>query len=177
MEEGPEGETATNSDAAAEEVEQAELEIWEIIQVLKGLAAGTAAPEPEEASRLQARLKELQKIVGAAQVTSVEQLFRRIDTDRSNSISYQEMTDYLQGCASSADLLQRTRALLGELSGSGGEMDLDGLTLLLRELIADEPAWASSAVDPTEADICQWLADGGLGGGRSGGGGGSGISS
>lgn len=172
--------TAANDHATAQ-AERAELEVWEIIQVLNGMT-GAPAPEAEEASRLQARMRELQALVSRAPVNSVEQLFRRIDIDRSNSVSLSEMADYLQGRAAAAateegevvpkingdtsDLLEKMRMLAQELGGSDGEMDRAGFSMVLRELLVEEPEWVMA--DPTEADICNWLAAGGLDGVRSG---------
>ena len=82
-----------------EQVKQAELKIQELVEALNNLAA----PETEEALRLQAQIQELQTVIFLAPVTSVQQLYRRIDTDRSNSISFKEMTEYLEvQCGSTA---------------------------------------------------------------------------
>ena len=103
-----------------------------------------------------------------AAAAPVAELFARIDTDGSNSISFAELTAWWEGRLRGAvatpqerAVLGRIRALVAELAGPDGdldgELDVEGLGMLLRELVADEPGWRHER-EPTEADIGEWLA-------------------
>ena len=128
-------------------------------------ATTTQAPEPAPAP---------------SPVTSVAELFDMIDTDHSESISFAELTawwaDRVQSTATADNhaggtegkddqgeaLLRRMTALVADLDDTGdGELGRSELTMLLQELIIEDPLWCEQhgeeEEEPNEDQICEWL--------------------
>ena len=121
-------------------IELAESEMKDITATL----SKPGAPD-DVLSGLRDRLAVLQATVSKAEVSSVAHLFYRLDTDRSNSISAEELTSWWQarlapGASAEAQAihaaaLARIQALVVELAEDGlTDLDVDGLEMLLREV-------------------------------------------
>ena len=143
--------------ATEQQVEQAQEALLELITQLEG-----TPPETPEAERLHTKMQELQRVIFLAPVSSVEQLYSRIDTDRSDSISFKEMSEYLE-TRNAKNLIERTRTLMTEVGfEDDAEMDYGGMVSVFRELLVDSTEWEDESntkrfEDPTEDDICEFL--------------------